>query len=87
MYADIRLTTKKKYNWLKELGVHACNRDSRCFETTSSVYNLKVRLFGKSTSPNAVANDLAKNLLWNGDDYEYTLYDDNFKLRGYAWYE
>ena len=82
-------SNKTEYDWEKELGVHAINRDSRVFETISDANGLTIVLYDDKADDFdewEVSDALAENLR-NGFDNEYTLYDSNLSLVGFAYYE
>ena len=80
---------KTEYDWEKELGVRAVNRDSRVFETISDARDLTIVLYDDKADDFdewEVSDALAENLR-NGFDNEYTLYNSNLLLVGFAYYE
>lgn len=79
--------TKNKFDWHKELGVNAINRDSRTFTKVTDIWDkgIVIEVY-EDLDEGEVSKKLSKRL-WDGKDYEYTLYDDDMNLVGFAYWE
>jgi hypothetical protein len=75
----------KKTDWASDYNLHAQNRATRMFEDESDTFGMTLVLFTQDEDENDIAWDLG-GLLGNGEDYEFALYDDSFRLCGYAYY-
>lgn len=61
-------------DWEKKFGVKALNRDSRIFNPFSEERDIVIIIF-ENEDEFAVSDFLYDNVLWQGCDYEYTLYN------------
>ena len=76
--------TTDETDWGTEFGVYALFRDSRLYENTSAVKGYTVEIF-EGMDEGDVSNILAQRLR-EGKDYDYTLYDGQHCLIGFAYY-
>lgn len=77
-------STPTEIDWEKKFSVKALNRDSRVFYPFSEERDIAIIVF-ESENEFEVSNFLAKKVLWQGYDYEYTLYDaKNLSLVGFV---
>jgi len=86
----IKLGDETDWYYTEGRRLYAQNRDTRLFENTSWTKGMTMVLFDdkvKDFDPTDVSNDLAKNILHEGYDYEFVLYNGQHDLVGYVYYE
>lgn len=78
-----RVIKENETDWASEFGVYAINKNTRLVENTSAVRNYTVEIFPEEEE-DKISDRLAARLAV-GKSFEYTLYDGNMKLIGYAY--
>ena len=81
----IRLGQETDWWFTNNYHLHAQNRDTRMFENTSYTEGMVMELY-TNTDENDVSNALGKRL-WDGNEYEFALYNESHELVGFAYYK
>jgi hypothetical protein len=81
---------QNEIDWAMAFSAYALNRDTRIFENCSYAEHLVVEIWDDKDArfdENDVSTALADERLREGYDYDFTLYNTEHRLIGFAYYE